>query len=107
MPMSARHPFDDLDVVGAPRELVAVGGELTPDTLRAAYRNGVFPWPTGVEDEARHDRALRRLVRRGGVPQLPGTPAGPLVPGVPPHPRAVVVPAGGRAPPPPRPPPPR
>src|SRR3954452_11301921 len=98
MPMSARHLFDDLDVVGAPRELVAVGGELTPDTLRAAYRNGVFPWPTDVEDEARHDRALRRLVRRGDVPLLPGTPAGPLVPWVSPHPRAVVVTAQARAP---------
>lgn len=91
-------PFDDLDVAAAPRELVAVGGRLDPDTLRAAYRNGVFPWPTGVEDEARHDRALRRLVRRGEVSLLPDTPEGPLVPWVSPHPRAVVVTAQARAP---------
>jgi leucyl/phenylalanyl-tRNA---protein transferase len=25
--------------------LVAVGGDLHPDTLRLAYRNGIFPWP--------------------------------------------------------------
>jgi len=92
------HLFDQLDVAGAPRELVAIGGELSPENLRAAYRNGVFPWPAGVEDEARHDRALRRLARRGEVPLLPGTPPGPLVPWVSPHPRAVVVTAEARAP---------
>lgn len=26
--------------------LVAVGGDLHPDTLRQAYRQGIFPWPT-------------------------------------------------------------
>jgi len=25
--------------------LLAVGGDLTPDTLRLAYRQGIFPWP--------------------------------------------------------------
>ena len=92
------HPFDALDVASQPRELVALGGELTPDTLRAAYRNGVFPWPAGVEDEAGQDRSLRRLARRGEVPLLPGTPEGPLVPWVSPHPRAVVVTAEVHAP---------
>ncbi|MBW0011056.1 MAG: hypothetical protein JO063_13240, partial [Pseudonocardiales bacterium] len=43
------HLFDTLDVATAPRELVAVGGDVDPETLRAAYRNGVFPWPAGVE----------------------------------------------------------
>lgn len=85
------HFFDDLDVAGAPRELVALGGRLDPDTLRAAYRNGVFPWPPSEEDAARHDRSVRRLARRGEVPLLPGTPEGPLVPWVSPHPRAVVL----------------
>ncbi|MCW2706987.1 MAG: leucyltransferase [Frankiales bacterium] len=83
--------FDAMDVAAQPRELVALGGDLSPAMLRAAYRNGVFPWPTGVEDEARQDRSLRRLARRGDVPLLPGTPEGPLVPWVSPHPRAVVV----------------
>jgi leucyl/phenylalanyl-tRNA--protein transferase len=25
--------------------IVAVGGELNPDMLLAAYRSGIFPWP--------------------------------------------------------------
>lgn len=83
--------FDEIDVAGAPRELVALGGVLDPPTLRAAYRNGVFPWPPSEQDAARHDRAVRRLARRGAVPLLPGTPDGPLVPWVSPHPRAVLL----------------
>jgi leucyl/phenylalanyl-tRNA--protein transferase len=83
--------FDALDVAGAPRELVALGGVLDPPTLRAAYRNGVFPWPASEQDAAAHDRSVRRLARRGQVPLLPGTPAGPLVPWVSPHPRAVLL----------------
>jgi leucyl/phenylalanyl-tRNA--protein transferase len=83
--------FDDLDVAGAPRELVAVGGVLDPATLRAAYRNGVFPWPPAAEGAAAHERSVRRLVRRGQVPLLPGTPEGRLVPWVSPHPRAVLL----------------
>jgi leucyl/phenylalanyl-tRNA--protein transferase len=90
--------FDELDVAAQPRELVALGGRLDPETLRAAYRNGVFPWPAGAEDEAAQDRSLRRLARRGQVPLLPGTPEGPLVPWVSPHPRAVVVTAAVHAP---------
>jgi leucyl/phenylalanyl-tRNA--protein transferase len=83
--------FDHLDIVGAPRELVALGGVLDPATLRAAYRNGVFPWPPSEQDAARHDRSVRRLARRGAVPVLPGTPDGPLVPWVSPNPRAVLL----------------
>ena len=85
------HLFDGLDVAAQPRELVAVGGTLDPETLRAAYRNGVFPWPASAEDEAGQDRVLRRLARRGQVLVLPGTPEGPLVPWVSPHPRALLV----------------
>jgi leucyl/phenylalanyl-tRNA--protein transferase len=83
--------FDELDVAAAPRELVALGGRLDPETLRAAYRNGVFPWPPSEQEAARHDRSVRRLARRGEVPVLPGTPEGPLVPWVSPHPRAVLL----------------
>ncbi|MFN2539989.1 MAG: leucyl/phenylalanyl-tRNA--protein transferase [Mycobacteriales bacterium] len=83
--------FDEMDVAAQPRELVALGGQPDPETLRAAYRNGVFPWPAAVGEEARQDRSLRRLARRGEVPLLPGTPEGPLLPWVSPHPRAVVV----------------
>jgi leucyl/phenylalanyl-tRNA--protein transferase len=28
-----------------PEGIVAIGGPLDPDTLRAAYRQGIFPWP--------------------------------------------------------------
>ena len=83
--------FDDLDVAAAPRELVAVGGVLDPPTLRAAYRNGVFPWPPSVDDVVAHEHAVRRLVRKGQVPVLPDTPGGPLVPWVSPQPRAVLL----------------
>src|SRR5688572_11627106 len=85
------HLFDEMDVAGAPRELVAVGGVLDPETLRAAYRNGVFPWPPSEDEAAAHDRLVRRLARRGAVPVLPGTPEGHLVPWVSPHPRAVLL----------------
>jgi leucyl/phenylalanyl-tRNA--protein transferase len=88
----AAHPFDVLDVAASPRELVAVGGVLDPATLRAAYRNGVFPWPPSLGDAAAHERSVRRLVRRGEVPVLPGTPReGHLVPWVSPEPRAVLL----------------
>jgi leucyl/phenylalanyl-tRNA--protein transferase len=87
----AHHLFDNLDVAHAPRELIAVGGELSPDNLRAAYRNGVFPWPASPDEESAQDRALRRLARRGQVPLLAGTGDGPLVPWVSPHPRAVLI----------------
>jgi leucyl/phenylalanyl-tRNA--protein transferase len=83
--------FDDLDVAAAPRELVALGGVLDPPTLRAAYRNGVFPWPASPDNGAAHERSVRRLARKGAVPLLPGTPDGPLVPWVSPHPRAVLL----------------
>jgi leucyl/phenylalanyl-tRNA--protein transferase len=83
--------FDELDVAAAPRELIAVGGVIDPPTLRAAYRNGVFPWPPSADQAAAHERSLQRLVRRNEVPVLPGTPPGRLVPWVSPHPRAVLV----------------
>jgi leucyl/phenylalanyl-tRNA---protein transferase len=85
------HYFDGLDVAAEPRELVAVGGVLDPPTLRAAYRNGVFPWPPSPEIARAHDKQVRRLVRRGEVALLPDTPEGPLVPWVSPHPRAVLL----------------
>ena len=85
--------FDDVDVGACPRELVALGGVLDVPTLAAAYRNGVFPWPASAGDAASHDRAMRRLARRGAVPVLDGTPPGPLVPWVSPQPRALLLPA--------------
>ncbi|MCU1593358.1 MAG: aat [Frankiales bacterium] len=83
--------FDDIDVAAAPLSLVAVGGRLDPPTLRSAYRNGVFPWPASEEEERRHDKELRKLVRKRLVPLLPDTPQGPMVPWTSPHPRAVLL----------------
>jgi leucyl/phenylalanyl-tRNA--protein transferase len=86
--------FAGLDVAGAPRELVALGGRLDVETLLAAYRAGCFPWPATGRYEASLDRDARRLVRRGEVPLVPGTdlrPA-PLMPWISPHPRPVLFP---------------
>lgn len=82
--------FSRLDVVGAPRELVALGGTLEPDTLVAAYRHGCFPWPSSGKGDAGLTRHAKRLARSGAVPVLPGTDG--LVPWCSPHPRAVMLP---------------
>jgi leucyl/phenylalanyl-tRNA--protein transferase len=87
--------FAGLDVAGAPRELVALGGGLDVATLVAAYRAGCFPWPATGPHEASLDRDARRLVRHGEVPLVPGTVPGdgePLMPWVSPHPRPVLFP---------------
>jgi leucyl/phenylalanyl-tRNA--protein transferase len=87
--------FAGLDVAGAPRELVALGGGLDVDTLVAAYRSGCFPWPATGPYEASLDRDARRLVRHGAVPLVPGTVPHDglaLMPWVSPHPRPVLFP---------------
>ena len=86
---SGPDPFGALDVAGAPRSLVALGGTLDAPTLVSAYRAGVFPWPSSGEDEVELERQARRLVRRRQVPLLPG-PDG-LVPWCSPDPRAVLL----------------
>ena len=83
--------FAGLEVVDAPRDLVALGGRLDVATLTAAYRHGCFPWPAAERDERAQDRASRRLARRGQVPLLPDTPAGILIPWCSTEPRAVLV----------------
>ena len=82
-------PFARLDVAGAPRSLVALGGTLDAPTLVSAYRSGCFPWPSSGEHEQALERQARRLVRRGLVPRLPGTDG--LVPWCSPDPRAVLL----------------
>ncbi len=85
--------FADLDVAGAPRELVALGGRLDVETLVAAYRAACFPWPSTGRHAGALERDARRLVRRGEVPLLPGTdPDAPLMPWMSPHPRPVLLP---------------
>ena len=87
--VAAEDPFAALDVAGAPRSLVALGGTLDAATLVQAYRAGCFPWPSGDEDEAVLERQARRLVRRGAVPMLPGRDG--FVPWCSPDPRAVLL----------------
>jgi leucyl/phenylalanyl-tRNA--protein transferase len=87
--------FARLDVSGARRDLVALGGALDVDTLVAAYRAGCFPWPACGPSEASLDRDARRLARQRQVPLVPGTdPAdgAALMPWVSPHPRPVLFP---------------
>jgi leucyl/phenylalanyl-tRNA--protein transferase len=86
-------PFEGLDLAAAPYELVAAGGALDVPTLVAAYRAGCFPWPASGRHARALDRQARALARTGEVRLLPGAAAGPLVPWVSPHPRAVVLPS--------------
>jgi leucyl/phenylalanyl-tRNA---protein transferase len=88
--VSAAAFFAELDVAGAPRELVALGGTLDPETLVAAYRSGCFPWPASGRGQAALDRTAKRLARRGAVPVLGGSSG--LVPWCSPDPRAVLLP---------------
>ena len=68
--------FERLDVAGAARELVALGGRLDVATLRAAYRAGCFPWPaSGAYKKSLQDSASR-LARSGEVPVLADTDFG-------------------------------
>ena len=90
--MDADAFFEALDVVGARRDLVALGGRLDAATLRAAYRAGCFPWPPSGRHAASLERSARRLVRSGAVPALPGTATRGLVPWCSPEPRAVLLP---------------
>ncbi|MDT7544280.1 MAG: leucyl/phenylalanyl-tRNA---protein transferase [Actinomycetota bacterium] len=81
--------FEHLDVRGARRALVALGGTLEPGMLIAAYRAGCFPWPSSGEDEKPLERQARRLARRGEVPLWPGEDG--LVPWCSPDPRAILL----------------
>jgi leucyl/phenylalanyl-tRNA--protein transferase len=88
--MAPADPFAALDVAGAPLSLIALGGTLDATTLVSAYRAGVFPWPSGDEDDRELQRATRRLVRRAEVAVLPGPDT--TVPWCAPDPRAVLLP---------------
>lgn len=89
-PSPAADFFAQLDVVGAPRDLVALGGTLDPPTLVAAYRAGCFPWPPSGPAAGGLRRSARRLARTGRVPVLAGDDG--LVPWCSPEPRAVLLP---------------
>ena len=48
--LSPDAPFPPVDqALRAPNGLLAAGGDLSPERLLAAYREGVFPW-FGEED---------------------------------------------------------
>lgn len=42
---AAERVWAAIDVAGAARDVVALGDDLRPATLLAAYRHGCFPWP--------------------------------------------------------------
>jgi len=77
---SPQDPDDDEADAGWPDGLVAVGGDLKPETLIRAYSAGVFPWssdpsvtwwspdPRAIFDlDAFHSpRSLRKTIRRHG-----------------------------------------
>ena len=87
-------PFAAVQVAAAPRSVVAVGGTLDVVTLISAYRHGCFPWPADTDPDRTGDqpldRQLRRLVRSGQLPALPGPDR--AVPWCSPQPRAVLLP---------------
>ena len=83
-PEACSAPFDFPDVSQAlkePNGLLAVGGQLAPQALLQAYRQGIFPWYSEGQpilwwspdprmvlypEEIRVSRSLRRSFNRGG-----------------------------------------
>jgi leucyl/phenylalanyl-tRNA--protein transferase len=79
--LGMRTPFPPIAAALAePNGLLAAGGDLSPDRLLVAYRNGIFPWYSEGQpilwwcpdprmvlyvDELRVSRSLRKRVRRG------------------------------------------
>ncbi len=79
--LGARSPFPPLsDAMAEPNGLLALGGDLAPGRLLAAYRAGIFPWFSEGQpilwwspdprmvlpvDEFRITRSLRKRVRAG------------------------------------------
>lgn len=88
--MPVQDPFAAVDVAAAPRELIAVGGDLDVATLVSAYRSACFPWPSSGRHARSLEREALRLTEHGEVLRLPGGER-PLVPWCSPHPRAVLL----------------
>jgi leucyl/phenylalanyl-tRNA--protein transferase len=93
--------FDRLDVGGSgPVGLVAVGADLSVESLVGAYRNGLFPWPDGEPRSPVRRWQLAALVRSGRLVQLPDAQGRRLRSGLDlpwhsPDPRCVLVAADG------------
>ncbi|WP_205229835.1 leucyl/phenylalanyl-tRNA--protein transferase [Azospira oryzae] len=80
--LTAAHEFPPLaTALSEPNGLLAVGGDLAPERLLAAYRRGIFPWYSPGEPilwwspdprmvlfpaEFKVSRSLGRTLRRGG-----------------------------------------
>ncbi len=80
--LTAAHEFPPLaTALSEPNGLLAVGGDLVPERLLAAYRRGIFPWYSPGEPilwwspdprmvlfpaEFKVSRSLGRTLRRGG-----------------------------------------
>ncbi|HYO15586.1 MAG TPA: leucyl/phenylalanyl-tRNA--protein transferase [Thermoanaerobaculia bacterium] len=78
--MSPRHIFFPPVSWASPDGIIAIGGTPDPETLKEAYRRGIFPWPHEgwpllwfcpdprfvlVPREAHISRSLRKEMRRG------------------------------------------
>jgi len=69
-----RADFTRLHLAGAPAEgAVAFGADLGPDTLYAAYRAGLYPFPAGtIEQQLINELTYEPDVAAGRVSLLPG-----------------------------------
>lgn len=60
--------YDFPDPAGAPRSgLVAAGGDFAPETIVAAYRRGIFPWPHPDEERLWFSPDPRAVIPQGGL----------------------------------------
>ncbi|MEU3522718.1 leucyl/phenylalanyl-tRNA--protein transferase [Streptomyces sp. NPDC038707] len=66
--------WESLDVLGAPADgPVAFGGDLGPQSLLAAYRRGLYPFPAATEEQRIVNELLHEAeVAAGAVKVLPG-----------------------------------
>ncbi|HEX2130711.1 MAG TPA: hypothetical protein VHH15_04060 [Actinophytocola sp.] len=69
------HPFASLDLTAAPAAgPVAFHDDLTPDTLLAAYRHGLYPFPAATEEQRLlHEITAEDQVDAGRVRVFGGT----------------------------------
>lgn len=78
-PTSAEHRYasmwEAVDLASAPAQApVAFGGELNPESLLAAYRHGVYPFPADTADHRLiNEVAYQADVEAGRIRLLPGS----------------------------------
>lgn len=102
MPFRRRFLFFPPVSWASPEGVVAVGGRPDPETLKAAYTRGIFPWPHEgvpllwfcpdprfvlVPQEAHVSRSLRKEMRRGGFEVRADTAFGEVIRGCAARPR--------------------